>query len=144
MSSTQVDFISPKNSPYVTINDTAVIPASTSISVAVTGAAATQTITGSAYAFGKINVIQLHPLTSFTGTTNSPVLSFSIAGLGISLPAQTVYSPCINTLDGTTEIGYASIDSAGTVLIAAVPAGTGFTDAKVASVYATVIVYASA
>lgn len=142
MSATEVDFIGPKHSAFVCISEVTSIPQVTSLGVEVTGAAATQTLTGSAYSFGKINVIQFHSLSSFTGAGNA-VLTFSIAGLGIPLPAEAVYYPCINTMDGTTEVGYITIGTNGSATIAAVPAGTGFTTDKVSTVYSVVVHYAS-
>ena len=142
MSATDVDFIGPKNAAFVTISGATCIPQVSSLSVVVSGGAAALTLTGTAYSFGKINVIQLHSMSAFTGNAGA-TLTFSIAGAGVPLPAQPVYYPSINTLDGVTEVGYITIAANGDSIIAAVPAGTGFTT-KEATVYSMVVHYASA
>jgi hypothetical protein len=140
MSAIDIDVIGPKNSPYVTIQGANIIPNTTNLSFQVSGASANLTITGSAYAFGKITVVQFHKLENFTGT--SPPLTFTIAG--IPLPAQTVYFPCLVTQTGTAQIGYISITSGGAATIAAAAAGTGFTSGQQASVWELTVFYASA
>ena len=139
MSATEVDFIVPKYSPFVTITDAYPIPATTALSIEVTGASVAVTLTGTAYAFGNLTVMQLHAL-SFTGAASH--LTASIATSGLSLPAATIRHPCINLLNATTETGYLSIDSAGAVTIYATAAG-GVFSANAATLYAQTVTYAS-
>ena len=115
MCSVNVDFIAPKNSPYVTIHSASsstITPTISTFTSAVTGGYSERTLTGSGYSIGNITTLEIHKFT-FLGNDNS-VVNATVPGT-IKYPSVMQYYqlPVFGTIEGSRSIGSLTVDTNG-------------------------------
>ena len=107
--SIEVDYITPKNAPYVTTNKVDITPAVTTFAVLVEGSGAT--VTASAYTVGNIVTVNI---SKFSSTVNSSGCSVSLHNHGLpTIGTKIERCPIMiyNETSLTWDCGYAQISN---------------------------------